>query len=88
MYTKLIEAVDGRGLYLKALIGRFDSREWGHVSRVWQDYTGGEEKSLLRQEGWSNDHILVLDVSRPGPGAIFLPGGSATHDLAKKPVEF
>ena len=85
MRTKLIE-FEADGLYGKAMIGRFDHREWDRPSEIGAE--AGYLRSLLQQEGWDTDCFLLLDVSRPGPGAIFQMGGNAKYDLAKKPVTF
>ena len=75
------------GLYLKAMICRFDDQDWGRLSLVEQRYSG-KEISLLRQEGWRHDNIYIIDLSHPGGGAIFLPGGQAQVDVARAPTTF
>ena len=84
MKTKIIEVTD-MALYGKFLLGRFDS-EW--CRRALIDRTIPEdahrEVSLLLQEGWGPEHILVLDISHPSYGSIFLPGGDPAADLKRR----
>lgn len=81
MKTKIIEATQDKALYGKFLVGRFDREEWARRSEVYDD--GG---SILRHEGWTGHHLFVLDLSRTGGGAIFMPRskGHAENDLDKK----
>lgn len=58
----------------KFLVGLFDS-ERRHVSLV-------AEQLLLRSQGWTPEHLLVLDLAT-GEGAVFRPGGWARADLHK-----
>ena len=79
METKIIEATQEKALYGKFMLGRF-TEEWRWPSFV-------ENKiSLLHNEGWGPEHILILDLSRPGNGSIFAArkNGYPTADLTKK----
>jgi hypothetical protein len=60
----------------KFAVGRFSDAEWSYPSAV------DSPRLLLRSRGWSPAHVFVLDV-QTGEGAMFLPGGSAAHDLGK-----
>ena len=84
--TRIIEASDGRA-YGKFMIGVFDT-EWKRRSLIAQE-SGLREISLLRQEGWGPEHILVVDLSRPGNGSIFSPrpNGLPASDIAKRELE-
>jgi hypothetical protein len=76
MKTKIIEAtqgIQGGFNWGKFLIGVFDD-EREHV---------GMDGFLFFPPRWSERHMLVLDLET-GEGAIFLIGGSATHDLNDK----
>ena len=87
MRTKVME-FEGDGLYGKVLIGRFDT-EWDRHSIIGAEY--GIPQPLLRQEGWNQQSILVLDVSHPGVGAIFRMGQRpymAAQDLHVSPTRF
>ncbi len=84
MKTKIIEATnsDSGGFnWGKFMVGRFD-HEWGHRAAV---VSGGHGLPLLTSQGWSRDHILVLDLAT-GEGAIFKIGGLASADLNKHRV--
>ena len=86
MKTRIVEATDGV-LYGKFLLGRFDT-EWARRAAVCDTMPEGTARMpLLRQEGWGPDHLLVMDISRPGYGSIFRPGGYAQADLAKKGLD-
>ena len=87
MRTKIIEGVSLGGLYLKAIVGRFDQSDWARRSEVSKDYNG-MNLSLLRREGWQTDHFVILDISHPGPGGIFKMGGNARADLQNSPTTF
>jgi len=69
---------EGRGNHGKFLVGRFTREEWARRSAV-------DNFLLLGGRGWSEDHILVLDL-QTGEGAIFKPGGLARADLTKHRV--
>ena len=86
MKSKIIEGVSMDSLYLKAIVSRFDKADWERRSIVNRQI--GVEYSLLRQEGWSEDHFLIQDISSPGPGGIFKMGGHAQYDLEKSPTRF
>lgn len=79
MQIKIIEASQDDALYGKFLVGRFEE-EWRRAALL----TG--VSSLLKQEGWGPEHTLVLDLSRPGVGAIFAvkPNGYPKNDLERK----
>ena len=82
MRTKIVEGTTPDGLYLKAMVGRFDSDDWGRVALITAEALG-IGTSLLRQEGWSDQHFVILDLSGPGNGGIFKMGGLADYDLNK-----
>ena len=84
MRTRIIEGVNPDGLYLKAMVCRFDQDDWGRKSLVGSEHSGAGI-SLLRQEGWSGDHFIIQDLSLPGPGGIFHMGGLARADLENSP---
>ena len=77
METKIIEATQDNVFYGKFLLGRF-TEEWRRPALV------DDKRSLLHNEGWGPDHILILDLSRPGNGSIFRPGGYVQYDLRKR----
>lgn len=81
MQTAIIEFTDGQH-YGKFLLGRFDE-EWSRNSDVY-----GVATSLLRVEGWTERHLLVLDLSSTGVAGIFAPvkGGSPGYDTIKKGI--
>lgn len=79
MLTHMMEATNGFN-WGKFLIGRFD-HEWQCPSLI----TIPSVPSLLRQRGWTKNHLLVLDLET-GEGAILLPGGSASADLNKHQI--
>ena len=67
-------------------MGVFDE-EWHRPSLIALE-AGNIHRSLLRQEGWGPEHILVLDLSRPGNGSIFLATrGLASADIAKRSLD-
>lgn len=79
MKTKMIEVTNGPRNWGKMLVGRFEFHEWQVRSAV------SDAPSLLVTRGWTDDHILVLDLET-GEGALFRPGGSAAaakNDLDK-----
>lgn len=69
MRTKIVEGATPDGLYLKAMVCRFDDEDWRRRSIV--GHESGYDISLLRQEGWTARHFVILDLSTPGPGQIF-----------------
>ena len=79
METKIIEADQDGVFYGKFLVGRL-KEEWKRPALM----TGC--RSLLRQEGWGPEHLLILDLSRPGNGSIFAArkNGYPTADLTSK----
>lgn len=81
MLTHMMEATNGFN-WGKFLIGRFD-HEWQAPSLI--SFPSVKGKGLLRQRGWSTEHLLVLDLET-GEGAIFRPGGSAGADLKKRQI--
>ncbi len=85
MRTKLVEFTDG-ALYGKVLLGRFDNRELDRRSEM-ADRFDHTVISLLRQEGWGRNHYLLLDISKPGRGAIMQLGEVAKFQLAKHPPD-
>ncbi len=80
MIVKIIEAGQEKALYGKFLVARFDREEWQRPALL----TG--MSSLLKQEGWGPEHLLVLDLSRPGNGSIFAArkNSYARADLEKR----
>lgn len=86
MITKFIEVTNGPRNWGKFMLGRFTQEEWERESNLPDAderavFTHGKW-SLLRQRGWTPDHLLVMDLET-AEGAIFLPGGSASADLNK-----
>lgn len=80
MKTKIIEANHQyEGLWGKFLVARFTD-EWRRASEVSKG-----SFSLLRNLGWSNDDILVLDLA-VGHGGLFNPRGFARVDLAERSI--
>jgi hypothetical protein len=76
MKVKFIEAVEKTTTnWGKFMIGRFDS-EWEYRNAL-------DGRNFLASRGWGPDHLLVLDM-QTGEGAIFKPGGLASHDLNEK----
>ena len=80
METKIIEATQEKVLYGKFMLGRF-TEEWRRPSFV------DNKISLLHNEGWGPDHILILDLSRPGNGSLFRAGGLVQYDLQKRRMD-
>lgn len=81
MKTHFIEAtnVDAGGMnWGKFAVAQFEPEEW-------QRRSGVDASPLLRDRGWRDFHIMVVDL-QTGEGAIFRPGGSAKHDLDKHKV--
>lgn len=79
MLRKFIEATNGPQNWGKFMVGRFDADDWAAASAV------DPPRSLLAGRGWAREHILVLDL-QTGEGAIFRPGGLASHDLNKHAI--
>ena len=77
MITKIVELTDLFN-WGKFMVCRFDENEWAARSRI----DGG---LLLRNRGWTPQHLFVLDL-QTGEGAIFLPRGRAGADLEKHRV--
>lgn len=79
METKIIEADQDGVFYGKFMVARF-TEEWKRPSIM------DNKISLLHNEGWGPDHILIVDLSRPGNGSIFAArkNGYPTADLTKK----
>lgn len=84
METKIIEATRDEGLLDQFLIGRFDDEWWR------RGLVNGIQQSLLRQEGWGRDHLLVMSLTRPGNGSIFAVRKNAypRADMEKRRLEF
>lgn len=83
MKTKIVEGTTPKGLYLKAMVGRFDIDEWTRRSIV-ADQAEGRVRSLLRQEGWGLRHFFILDLSKLGRGGIFhMDPAPAAYDVKK-----
>ena len=83
MQHKLFEATIG-GLYLKAVIGRFDEADWSRPSLVAKEFNGSNIPLLL-QEGHS---YFILNLSKGTGGHIMSFGGCADHDLANAAAIF
>ena len=82
MRTKIVEGLTV-DLYLKALVGRFEPSEWERQAEASKLLTG-VSVPLLDQEGWTDKHFLILDLSSPGPGGLFRMGGLPSYDLKKR----
>lgn len=82
MKTKIVEVTNGPHNWGKFLLGVFDETEMKTQSIV-----SPLARPLLRQIGWGDNHILVLDL-QTGEGAVFTPNphSSAKHDLDKHKV--
>lgn len=83
MKTKIIEATQGKEKgfnWGKFLVGQMDT-EWRVPSMVGTD----SNAPLLRQCGWSHEHVWVLDL-QTGEGAFFRLGGYAPADLNKHEI--
>lgn len=83
MIARFIEATNtaaGGCNWGKFLLARFEEQEWCHASTV-------DGNCLLRSQGWTPDHLLVVDLAT-GEGAILRPSktGAAAHDLDKHKV--
>lgn len=78
MKTKFIEFTNDFN-WGKFLVGEFEPEEWARQSQL--DEALGER--LLSGRGWGRQHFLVLDL-QTGEGAMFMPVGSAHHDLCMK----
>ncbi len=77
MKVKFIEAQDGTAFnWGKFMLCRFDEAEWAYRAQI-------DGHHLLAGQGWSPEHVLVLDLAT-GEGAIFCPKGLATYDLNEK----
>lgn len=77
MRTTIVEATTGpQGNHGKFLVGCFDA-EWSYFSALKSPVA-----PVLDHEGWTPDHLLVLDLAT-GEAALFRPGGSARDDLDK-----
>lgn len=59
----------------KFRLTRFDREEWTTKSEL-------DGLPLLHSRGWTPEHLEVFDL-QTGEGALFKPGGSASHDLRK-----
>jgi hypothetical protein len=76
--TKIIETTN-RLNWGKFLLCRLDD-EWSARSAV-----SGSRMPLLREIGWSPEHLWVLDL-QTGEGAFFLPGRHAKADLNRHKI--
>lgn len=82
MKTKIIEATNGPLNWGKFMVCQFDQEEWDRRPQA----PGCESlRPLLREIGWDNNFIWVLDL-QTGEGALFRRGGSATVDLNKHQI--
>ena len=82
MRTKIVEGLT-ESLYLKAMVGRFEPHEWARPAEA-SKLLMGVSVSLLNQEGWSDQHFLILDLSKPAPGGLFKMGGLPSYDVKKR----
>lgn len=82
MKTRIFEASDGFA-YGKFLIGVFDE-EYHYQPRL----AGTMGPNILRQEGIDLGSFLLLDLSKPGCGAIFKhdPKSVAAYDVRMRGV--
>ena len=87
MRTKIIESTNPDGLYLKAMVGRFDQEDWQRKPLAGAEHSSADT-SLLRQEGWNGDHFIIQDLSNPGLGGIFHMDGLARADLESSTTRF
>lgn len=83
MITKIVEVTNGPRNWGKFLVGCFDEAEWSRRSEL--PDVPASNTPLLRQIGWTQHHLLVLDL-QTGEGACFLPSGYAKVDLNKHRV--
>ncbi len=79
MESKLIEVTSPSGNWGKFALLRFD-QEWAVRSQMSEGSFG-----LLRNLGWTREHLWVLDL-QTGEGAFFRPGGLAAADLTKHKI--
>lgn len=77
MLSRIIEVTNGPN-WGKFMVARFDADEWRRRCALGDAFEG----ALLRELGWSQDHVWVLDL-QTGEGALFRPGGLARADLNK-----
>ena len=77
------------GLYLKAMLGRFDEDDWSRPALA-THYALPDSRSisLLKQEGWTREHFLIMDLSCGCGGALFRFGGKARWDIENAPARF
>ena len=87
MRTKIVEATSSDGLHLKAAVSIFDKAEWDRPSIVISQYSKNT-KPLLKDQGWTEHHFMIQDLSPPGAGAIFCMGGVAEPDMHRAPAIF
>jgi hypothetical protein len=78
--TKIVEATNGMN-WGKFLVTRFTD-EWQRAPALPEAAMSGP---LLRQVGWTREHVGVWDL-QTGEGALFRPGGHAGADLAKHAI--
>ena len=94
MQYKFVEALGCNGLYLKAMLGRFDNADWERPAIEWENYTLNEygvkaSHSLLESQGHSRERsFIILDLSSGTGGAILPFGGYADFDVQKAPATF
>lgn len=81
MKTRIFEATDGVA-YGKFLVGIFDD-EWKYRPKMEDADNGGW--GLIANEGWRGNCFLLLDLSNPGVGAIFVHNRG--RNMAKADVE-
>ncbi len=62
----------------KFMVSQFDAKDWAHRSAV-------DGTRLLAARGWTERHVLVMDI-QTGEGGIFAHGGLAIADLNKHKI--
>ena len=85
MKTKIIEVTDG-SYYGKFMLGRFDRMEWSRRCEIKDDQY--PNMALLNREGWTDQHLMILDMSSTGVAGVFLPHsrGDAAGDTVRKGI--
>ena len=78
MQLKFIEITNGPANWGKFGLGTFTAEEWQQRAVI-------DGRPLIAGRGWTLGHVWVLDL-QTGEGAMFLPGGSAKHDLEKHAI--
>lgn len=79
MIARIIEVTNNDQNWGKFMVMRFDT-EWQRKSMM-----SSSQMPLLRQLGWTPEHIWVLDL-QTGEGVYVRPDGMASADLNKHKV--